>query len=349
MDFAADKKTYNIDDQFMFGSSMMVCPVTEYMYNKPPMSSVLVSPSHFTTVDGKTGLTAQYYKDIKFSQLGVEKVDSCINLNWYSTGRPDYVTDSTLSIRWKGKLTADETGDYQFHIKCLGTNKHIRINGKELAYTYSSDEASTEIVKLEAGKTYDFEVDAANETPGAFHVELYWKTPSIFAQEKVAEKRELTRKVYLPANTTWYDFWTGKTFDGGQTITADAPIDKIPLFVKAGSILPMGPFVQYAVEKNDAPLELRIYQGANGTFELYEDENDNYNYEKGLFATIKLTWEDAQKQLTIGKREGSYPGMAENRIFNVVIVKPGVASGIDIVKTADKSVNYNGQEQVVKF
>jgi len=349
MDFAADKKTYSIDDQFMFGSSMMVCPVTEYMYNKPPMSSVLVSPSHFTTVDGKAGLTAQYYKDIKFSQLGLEKVDSCINLNWYSTGRPDYVTDSTLSIRWKGKLTADETGDYQFHIKCFGPNKHIRINGKELAYTYSSVEASTELIKLEAGKTYDFEVDAANETPGAFHVELFWKTPSIFAQEKVAEKRALTRNVYLPANTTWYDFWTGKTFDGGQTVTADAPIDKIPIFVKAGSILPMGPMVQYANEKNDAPVELRIYQGANGTFELYEDENDNYNYEKGLFATIKLSWDDAQKQLTIGKREGTYPGMVEKRTFHLILVSNTKGIDIPLAQQPDKTVEYDGNEQIIKL
>lgn len=218
-----------------------------------------------------------------------------------------------------------------------------------MAYTYTSTEAYTETINLEAGKEYDIEVKVANETPGAFHVELYWKTPSIFAQEKVTEKREQTRKVYLPTNTAWVDFWTGKTIDGGQTVVADAPIDKIPIYVKAGAIIPMGPFVQYANEKNDAPVELRVYQGANGSFELYEDENDNYNYEKGLFATIQLQWDDAAKQLTIGERKGNYPGMLEKRAFNIILVNEKQGTDIATTVSPNKVVEYNGTQLTVAF
>jgi alpha-D-xyloside xylohydrolase len=137
-------------------------------------------------------------------------------------------------------------------------------------------------------------LETENSTPGALRCELFWKTPEIFAEEKRVEKREQTRIVYLPANTEWLDFWTGNHFTGGQTITSNAPIDKIPVFVKAGSIIPMGPFEQYATEKPVDSLEIRVYPGANGSFVLYEDENDNYNYEKGIFATIQFRWNDAQ-------------------------------------------------------
>lgn len=347
MDFSADKATYGIDDQFMFGPSIMVCPVTEYMLHKPPMASTLVSPAHFKTVDGKQGLEAKYYKDMKRQVLGLETIDSCVNVNYYSTGRPDYVTDSTMAISWKGKLMVDETGPHQFHIKCFGPNKRIRINGKELKYTYTSTEAYTETINLEAGNAYDFEVEMENETPGALRVELFWRTPSMIAQEKTIEKREQSRKVYLPANTAWVDFWTGKTIAGGQTIVAQAPIDRIPLMVKAGAIIPMGPFVQYANEKPNEPLEIRVYPGTNGQFELYEDENDNYNYEKGVFSTIDFTWDDAQKQLTIGERKGTYPGMMEKRSFRIVMVSEKLGTGMATTSKPTKVIEYNGAKQTV--
>jgi alpha-D-xyloside xylohydrolase len=135
---------------------------------------------------------------------------------------------------------------------------------------------------------------------------LYWKTPSILAKEQTTETKEQTRKVYLPAGHL------NGTISGpvirsqaARTISSPAPIDKIPLLVKAGSIIPMGPFVQYAAEKPSAPIELRIYPGTDGSFTLYEDENDNYNYEKGIFSTIvTFSWNDAKRQLTIGKRQG---------------------------------------------
>lgn len=348
MDFSNDKKTYGIYDQFMFGPALMVCPVTEYMLHRPPESSVPVTAAYFKTDDGKPGLFAKYYKDTKYKTLSLEKVDSSININWYATGRPDYVTDSTLAIKWKGKLTPTQSGNYQFHIKCYGP-KRIFIDGKELQFTYQSVEAYTTIINLQGGKEYDFALETENENPGAFHVELFWKTPEIFTREQQVEKKEQTRKVYLPVESKWYDFWTGESLNGNQTITADAPIDKIPLLVKAGSIIPMGPFLQYAEEKPADPLEIRIYPGADGTFTLYEDENDNYNYEKGISATIKFSWNDADKQLTIDKRKGSFPGMVERRSFQITIIGKSKGTGIEINKSPDKTVQYTGEEQVIQL
>ena len=114
-----------------------------------------------------------------------------------------------------------------------------------------------------------------------------------------------SRKLYLPAGTLWYDFWTGEKYNGGQYIEKEAPIDIIPLYVKAGSIVPFGPKVQYAAEKKWDNLEIRIYEGADGEFTLYEDENDNYNNEKGMYSTIEFKWIDAKRTLKIGERKGN--------------------------------------------
>ena len=129
-----------------------------------------------------------------------------------------------------------------------------------------------------------------------------------------------TFSVYLPAGAQWYDYWTNTRLDGGQTVSAAAPLSHAPLYIKAGSILPLGPDVQYANENKFDNLELVVYPGADATFTLYEDEGDNYNYEKGQYSTIQLTWNDRNKTLTIGKRNGSFPGMLQSRTFRVKII-----------------------------
>lgn len=347
MDFSSDKNTYGIDDQFMFGPALMACPVTEYMYNRPPEKSVLVTSEHFKTNDGKTGLHAKYYKDMNHKNLTLEKTDSTINVFWYA-GRPDYVTDSTLSISWEGKLIPSQTGKHQFHIKCFGP-KRIYLDGKELNYIYKSTEVYTEYVNLVAGKEYALRLETENATPGALRVQLFWKTPDMFAKEAApAINKEKTRKVYLPAGTQWVDFWTGESKNGGSAMVSDAPIEKMPLFVRAGSIVTMGPFVQYATEKIADPLEIRIYPGADGSFTLYEDENDNYNYEKGAYANIPFKWNDKTRELTIDQRTGSFPGMLAKRTFNIVMVGKSTGTGIEVSKPA-KTVSYNGEKQVFKL
>lgn len=148
---------------------------------------------------------------------------------------------------------------------------------------------------------------------------------------------EKSSTVYLPKGAKWYNFWTNEVANGGQTLTIPTHLNTIPLYVKAGSILPIGPDVQYTTEKKWDNLEVRVYAGANGTFTLYEDEGDNYNYEKGAYSTIKFSWNDKSGKLTIGAREGKFPGMIQSRTFNVVIIKNGKAS-------EPKAISYNGAE-----
>ncbi|MFA9390336.1 MAG: TIM-barrel domain-containing protein [Prolixibacteraceae bacterium] len=155
--------------------------------------------------------------------------------------------------------------------------------------------------------------------------------------------------VYLPNANKWYDLWSGKVFDGGQTIMAEASLDKIPLFVKAGSILPIGPKVQYTAEQKWDDLEIRIYEGANGEFTLYEDEGDNYNYENGTYSTITFNWDNAKKILTIGEAKGSFPGMLTKRNFNIVFVSPDQHSGMDMPQSLVKEIAYVGQKTAVKL
>lgn len=152
------------------------------------------------------------------------------------------------------------------------------------------------------------------------------------------------RSVYLPESPVWYDFWTGAELKGGQEIDAEAPIDRMPLYVRAGSILPLGPQIEYATENPGGPVELRIYRGANGSFDLYEDAGDSYDYEKGQHSIIPFRWNDDSSVLTIGTREGKFPGMVEKRTFRVVLVDKEHGAGGEVTSKVDKDVTYEGNE-----
>jgi alpha-D-xyloside xylohydrolase len=156
-----------------------------------------------------------------------------------------------------------------------------------------------------------------------------------------------TRKVYLPTSAGWYDFWTGKILKGGQTINAAAPIETLPLYIKAGSIVPMGPYLQYATEKAADPIEIRVYAGADAGFVLYEDENDTYNYEQGKYATIAMNWNEATKTLTIKDRKGEFPGMLKDRTFNIVWVNATNGIGVEPALKVE-TIKYSGQEISIK-
>ncbi len=152
-----------------------------------------------------------------------------------------------------------------------------------------------------------------------------------------------TWDVYLPKSTAWYDFWTDKKYMGGQSVKAPAPTDKIPLFVKAGAIIPFGKEMQYTGEKPNDTLEIRIYTGADGTFSLYEDEGDNYQYEKGMYTIIPFHWHEKKQTLTIGTINGSYPGYLKRRAFSVVFISEGNISAT-YPGHKNKMVFYNGKK-----
>ena len=168
-----------------------------------------------------------------------------------------------------------------------------------------------------------------------------------FLVSPVTEPAASMRQLYLP-NAKWYDFWGGTSSQGGKMIEAAAPLERIPLYIRAGSILPLGPEMEWSNEKPADPIELRIYRGADGDFTLYEDENDNYNYEKGVYATIPLHWDDSNGTLTIGDRKGEFPGMLQNRTFRVVIVRENHGVGVGPSDEPDKIVQYSGTKLEVK-
>ena len=213
-----------------------------------------------------------------------------------------------------------------------------------LPYLYSlAWKVTNEGYTIMRSLAFDFRNDPAiNSIP-----DQYMFGPA-FLVNPVTEPGKKSRRVYLPESTIWFDFWTGEQLTGGQTIIAPAPVETIPLYIKAGSIVPMGPFLQYATEKPADPLEIRIYPGADGTFVLYEDENNNYNYEKGLFSTISFRWNDANHQLTIDKRKGKFPGMPEKRTFMIVLVNKNKGTGTGITENPDKIVQYSGDTQTIQ-
>jgi alpha-D-xyloside xylohydrolase len=158
-----------------------------------------------------------------------------------------------------------------------------------------------------------------------------------------------SRRVYLPRGTNWYDIYTGKCVKGGETITAAAPYERMPLFVKEGSIIPFGPELQYTSEKPADTLSLFVYTGKDARFTLYEDEGTNYNYEKGLFSSISITYNQSAGILTIGDRKGSFPGMLQNRVFKITWIKPAEPKPLDLEQQADKEIKYNGKAVTINM
>jgi len=189
----------------------------------------------------------------------------------------------------------------------------------------------------------DFRGDARAQNVG----DQFLFGPSILVSP-VTEPGATQRHIYLP-DATWTDFWTGASMRGGKSLDVEAPLDREPLFVRAGSIVPLGPDLQYAAEKPADAIELRIYPGADGSFTLYEDDGDTYNYEKGTFATIPMRWDDNSRMLTIGDRTGSFPGMQQQRTFQVVVVRQGHGTGIEPTGESERFIRYDGKQQSVYF
>lgn len=163
----------------------------------------------------------------------------------------------------------------------------------------------------------------------------------------VSEYKARSRSVYLPSGSDWYELQTGKMLNGGQTIQADAPYTEIPLYVKSGSIIPCGPAIQYTTEKPADTIRVFVYTGSNASFTLYEDENINYNYEKGKFSTIPMTYNERAKTLTIGKRQGLFAGMLKTRVFQIVWISQQKQSGLDFQSKSDAVIKYNGAQKSV--
>ena len=347
MDFSADKNTYSIDDQFMFGPAIMVCPVTEYssiVRPRPASSSRPINSGRKTAGRASTSSITATTTSEHFVTKRWRRTSTC-------SGTPaGRITSPTPNSQCAGKANwfRRRPGPIGSISRVSGRNEFFWTAGccttvtrrwKPKPFRWNSRPARNTTLPVRR-PTRSWALSRRNFTG---------RPRKCSPKKKWSSQDRQTRPVYLPAGTAWIDFWTGQTLPGGQTVAADAPIDKIPLLIRAGSLIPMGPFIQYAAEKPADPIELRIYPGADGTFTLYEDENDNYDYEKGVYATIAFHWDDAKRQLTIDDRKGSFPGMLKERTFNIVLVGKDHGTGVGITDNPDKTVRYQGDRQIIQM
>jgi alpha-D-xyloside xylohydrolase len=215
--------------------------------------------------------------------------------------------------------------------------KYSRLRYRLFPYVYACAwKVTNEGYTIMRGLPFDFRNDPAVRD----RTDEFMFGPS-FLVCPVTSTSATTRSVYLPAGS-WYDFWTGSAVAGAQTVTAQTPLETMPLYIRAGAIVPMGPQATYATPTSD-PIELRVYTGADGSFTLYEDEGDNYNYEQGSYATIPITWDNTNQVLTIGSTSGSFPGMLTSRKFDVVWVAQGHGTGVEVT-AFDKEITYTGSQ-----
>ena len=221
-------------------------------------------------------------------------------------------------------------GEWAFDVQ----EKYINLRYSLLPYIYSTSwDVSKNNGTFMRALVMDFSQDK-----NVWNIDNEYMFGQSFLVNPVTEKGKEEQDVYLPGGSDWFDFWTNEKTTGGKTVTKKTMIDIIPLYVKAGSIIPFGPKVQFATEKKWDNLELRIYPGADGTFTLYEDENDNYNYEKGAYTEILLTWNNDTKTLTIGNRKGNFKGMLKNRKFTIKRIDGDT-----------KTITYKGKEIKLKI
>ena len=246
-------------------------------------------------------------------------------------------------FRIHGYMTETEPWKYG---KTVEDNMRIMLNlrYKLMPYIYSE---AWQVTKKSSTIMRPMVMDFSSDT-AAINRKFEYMFGKALLIAPITEPGRSRCKVYLPKSASWYDFWTDKHFNGGQTINTDSPIDKIPIFVKAGSIIPIGKIVQYVDEKSADILEIRIYKGADGKFDLYEDEGDNYNYEKGKYTIIPFEWNEKGQTLIIKNRYGSFTGNLLKRIFNIILISEnkGIANHVSSV---EKKVFYDGVKIEMKL
>ncbi|WP_369827545.1 TIM-barrel domain-containing protein [Caulobacter sp. FWC2] len=348
MDFPKDPATFGINDSFMFGPSLLVHPVTRAMYNILPSSPTTVPGRQLRTADGKPGLTVRYFSGENFETPRGQTVDEKIDHTWpdppLAELPPGLPSLSHFSARWEGELIAPEDGEYE--IGLTGNDgMRLALGGETVVDEWNRAATRTRLVRrtLRAGERLPVRLEFSHPEGGRVF-RFVWRTPSELKRDAAVlnAPRDLTMRTYLPRGADWYDFWSNQRHAGGQTVARQAPLDVMPLYVRAGAIIPMGPIMQYATERPDAPYEIRIYPGADGKFTLYEDDNETYAYEKGQSARYDLSWNDATRTLTVGSRRGAFPGMVKQRTLNVVVVD---AEGTPVGRT----IAYRGRAVVMRF
>ena len=264
-----------------------------------------------------------------------------LNTRWYQFGAfvPLFRSHGQFPYREIFNIAPETHPAYQSFLY------YDKLRYRLLPYIYSLAGASYHHdYTIMRGLAMDFSADTTVLNIG----DQYMFGPSLLINP-VYEYKQRSRLLYLPKCAGWYDLYSGKWYAGGQKIIADAPYERMPVFVKAGSIIPFGPSLQYTSEKPADTITLNIYTGADASFNLYEDEGTNYNYEKGAFSVIPLKYNEAAKTITVGERKGSFKGMLLQRVILINIIKPGVTTSLKFEEKSDKEILYKGNTIMIKI
>ena len=344
LDYPETERAVDRYDAFTFGPALFSQVVLEpWKYGRAATKAQLVPGSWLTTQDGKLGFKIEYFKGEKFEQKVSETVDNVVNYTWPGPPLiewPEGLTSSDhFSARLTGKITFPKAGKWEIGV--AGDDGFaLFLDGKEVLRDWDYAGERPVIVTFDVAEnalTHDFKIEYFNGGL-ARALKFLMRTP-----EQVAEdlSTESVVDVKLPKGCGWYDFWTGAYHDSGETVREQLVLERFPLYAKAGSILPLGPVVEWSTQQSDKPTELRVYAGADASFSLYEDDNETYDYEKGRFVKIPLKWNDHKRTLDIGAAQGSFPGFVAKRKYVVTLVTPQGKT--------QKTITWAGKSVSVKF
>ncbi len=347
MDFPDQPALRRVEDTYMFGPAFLVQPITRPMFHADLPPAPTVPAAQLRTPDGQPGLALEYFEGVNFDRSVSRTVDAEVDHRWPGPplGSPPPGLDrlERFSARWQGQLLAAESGEHEIGVE--GDDGFRLWLDDRLVVDDWADAAARfrgTRIALRAGQVLRVRIDYY-QNGGERALRLAWRTPS---EQRALATRQLdpNQATRLPGGTDWYDFWTGRRHAGGRSVARPYAIDEFPLFVRAGSVLPLGPVVQHSGERLDAPYEIRIYPGADGRFTLYEDDGTSYRYEAGEHATVALAWDDDRRTLRIAAREGRFPGMVAQRTLHIRVM-PAARGG----RIQQQTVRYTGAALELRF
>jgi len=348
MDFPDQAALRNVDDTFMFGPAFLVQPITRAMFNVELPLAQTVPSTQLRTPDGQSGLVLEYFEGMNFEKPASRTVDTVIDHRWpdppLGSIPPGLGSLYKFSARWTGTLTALEAGEYEIGAEGddgfrIWLDDQLVVDDWNVGGARFNGHRRT----LREGQVLKLRIDFFQDGGGRV-LRLAWRTPNQLRELAAAQpKLDQRQPTLLPAGSDWFDFWTGQRHAGGASVVRDYALDQFPLFVRAGSLVPLGPEVEHTGQSPDAPWEIRIYPGADARFTLYEDDGETYRYERGERATTELRWDDARRTLHVEARNGRYAGMTARRELRVrVVAPPGQPQ-------PTRSVRYEGHALVLRM
>ncbi len=347
MDFPDQPALRRVDDTYVFGPAFLVQPITRPMLHAELPPPATVPATQLRTADGRPGLAVQYFDGMAFDRPAGRSIDATVEHRWpgppLADPPPGLQGLDRFSARWEGELVAAEDGEHEIGLEG-DDGFRLWLDDRLVVQDWHDGPARFQSTRLplRAGQALRVRIEYY-QNAGERLLRLAWRTP---AQQRAQagprlDPRQSTR---LPAGCDWYDFWTGRRQRGGAVVTRAYTLEEFPLYVRAGSVLPLGPAVQHSGEASDAPWEIRIYPGADGRFTLYEDDGQTYAYERGERATVDLHWDDAGRRLRIGPRQGTFAGMLATRTLNVRLMSARAAGRVE-----EHTVGYTGAPVDLRF